>query len=229
MRLEEGVFRPRLDEGPSGLRDAPRPFVFRTHALDAVPVSHGERFEALVHVFSGDAAAAIQRAMGELDRPVLLRGVEREEKRISLAVPDAAPPRVRVYFDTATELKGWESGRGFPPFEVLFGRIRDRVSALHMLYWGGELAMDWRGMGERALGVKILGGELGRIRAERVSGRTWQRHPLGGFTGWVEYGGDLREFLPWLHAGELTGVGRQTVWGKGAIRVAPVTAGITAR
>jgi CRISPR/Cas system endoribonuclease Cas6 (RAMP superfamily) len=42
---------------------------------------------------------------------------------------------------------------------------------------------------------------------------------LGGFTGEIEYQGELGEFLPWLRAGQWVGVGRQTVWGKGEIRV----------
>jgi hypothetical protein len=44
-------------------------------------------------------------------------------------------------------------------------------------------------------------------------------HPLGGFTGSAEYEGDLAEFLPWLRAARWVGVGRQTVWGKGDVRV----------
>jgi CRISPR-associated endoribonuclease Cas6 len=56
-------------------------------------------------------------------------------------------------------------------------------------------------------------------KVERKSGRTGQVHPLGGFTGVAEYQGDLTEFLPWLQAARWVGVGRQTVWGKGDVRV----------
>lgn len=44
-------------------------------------------------------------------------------------------------------------------------------------------------------------------------------HPLGGVTGWVEYEGELGEFLPYLRAATYTGVGRQTVWGHGRLKV----------
>jgi hypothetical protein len=54
---------------------------------------------------------------------------------------------------------------------------------------------------------------------ERRSSRTVQVHPLGGFVGGAEYEGELTEFLPWLQAACWTGVGRQTVWGKGALRI----------
>jgi CRISPR/Cas system endoribonuclease Cas6 (RAMP superfamily) len=58
------------------------------------------------------------------------------------------------------------------------------------------------------------------LRAEhrvRRSSRTGQVHPWGGFTGAAEYQGDLAEFMPYLRAARWTGVGRQTVWGKGEI------------
>jgi hypothetical protein len=61
--------------------------------------------------------------------------------------------------------------------------------------------------------------ELIRVEITRRSGRTGQVHPLGGFTGEAEYEGDLAEFVPYLLAAQWTGVGRQTVWGKGAIEV----------
>jgi CRISPR/Cas system endoribonuclease Cas6 (RAMP superfamily) len=54
---------------------------------------------------------------------------------------------------------------------------------------------------------------------ERKSGRTGQVHSLGGFTGEAEYEGALAEFVPWLRAARWVGVGRQTVWGKGEMRV----------
>ena len=59
-------------------------------------------------------------------------------------------------------------------------------------------------------------------RIERFSTRTGQAHPLGGFIGEAEYHGDLAEFMPWLEAARWTGVGRQTVWGKGAINIHPL-------
>ncbi len=59
--------------------------------------------------------------------------------------------------------------------------------------------------------------ELDQVSVERVSGRTGQRHSLGGFIGIVEYEGDLGEFVPYLEIARWTGVGRHTVWGKGEI------------
>lgn len=61
--------------------------------------------------------------------------------------------------------------------------------------------------------------ELVHVHAERISRKTGQRHPLSGFTGIAEYEGELTEFIPYLEIAGYTGVGRQTVWGKGEISV----------
>ena len=81
----------------------------------------------------------------------------------------------------------------------------------------GPLEIDFKQMGERASRVQMTRCEIRQIEAERVSGRTGQRHSLGGFVGLAEYEGDLAEFIPYLEIARWTGVGRQTVWGKGQI------------
>lgn len=122
-------------------------------------------------------------------------------------------------FLTPTELKGSSAGDGLPRFELLAARVRDRISTLRALYGEGPLALDFRGFAERAAAVQTAGGELHRVQLERRSRGTGQTHSLGGFVGQVEYAGDLSEFLPFLRVAVFTGVGRQTVWGKGEINV----------
>jgi CRISPR/Cas system endoribonuclease Cas6 (RAMP superfamily) len=55
---------------------------------------------------------------------------------------------------------------------------------------------------------------------QRRSSRTGQTHSLSGFVGTATYEGPFGIFLPLLEIGRWTGVGRQTVWGKGEIQVA---------
>ncbi|MDW8130382.1 MAG: CRISPR system precrRNA processing endoribonuclease RAMP protein Cas6 [Bryobacterales bacterium] len=149
------------------------------------------------------------------------------------ADPDLAPPiviglrpapkpvrRVRIRFLTPTELKAAGELALRPEFAILFARIRDRLSALRTFYGAGPLAMDFRGMGQRAGRVALGRTALRWSETSRRSGRTGQQHPFGGFTGEVEYEGELAEFLPFLEAAQWTGVGRQAVWGKGEISVA---------
>jgi len=126
---------------------------------------------------------------------------------------------LRVHFLTPTELKYGGTVAPHPEFAILFARLRDRVSTLRALYGSGPLEIDFRGLGERAAKVRMTACDLQWEKVERKSGRTGQVHPLGGFTGTAEYQGELSEFLPWLRAARWVGVGRQTVWGKGDVRV----------
>jgi len=64
--------------------------------------------------------------------------------------------------------------------------------------------------------------DLRWIAARRRSSRTGQTHPLGGFVGEVRYAGEVSEFLPILRAAYWTGIGRQTVWGKGVVETSPI-------
>lgn len=247
------VFEPRAarGEGPSGLADWPRPFVFRASHLDGRTIREGEAFHFDVHLFDvrEPALPHFVAAFAELAREGLgpgrgiasLAGVDQlgfdgetiqrvfdGEVQTEPAAPSAvdlsaAPSRVgrvRVRFVTPTELKAGERLAERPEFPILFGRLRDRIGTLRALYGGGPLEIDFRGMGERAGAVRMTRCELEWRGADRRSSRTGQRHPLGGFVGAAEYEGDLGEFVPYLRLGRWVGVGRQTVWGKGEIKIA---------
>jgi hypothetical protein len=149
--------------------------------------------------------------MAELGTLKSVSGTER--LCLSLCAPDRQIDRLRVRFLTPTELKGTER----PEFGVLLARIRDRISTLRELYGEGPLAIDFKALGERASLVSMTRCELAQVAVERVSRGTGQRHSLGGVTGLAEYEGELAEFLPYLEIARWTGVGRQTVWGKGEI------------
>ena len=209
-------------QSPSGFRDLPRPFVLRLAELESA------RFVIGVNLFEMHDPPLI------LFRDVLTRvaceglgasGLERvdgtERQNISLGPGTRNVTRVRVHFTTPTELKGVSE----PDFGALFSRIRDRVSLLRALYGDGPLEIDFRAMGERARAIAMTRCELHQESAERYSRTQRGTHPLGGFTGVAEYEGDLTEFLPYLEVARWTGVGRQTVWGKGEIHCEPLWGG----
>ncbi len=196
-------FAPHAALGPSGFADPPRPFVFRVFGPLEVGLNLFLTREPAIELFT--------QAMAEIGTLTSVSGTER------LCLPSCARDqpidRVRVRFLTATELKG----AGRPEFGVLLARIRDRVSTLRELYGEGPLAIDFKAFGERASRVSMTRCELAPVASERISRGTGQRHSLGGFTGFAEYEGDLAEFVPYLEIARWTGVGRQTVWGKGEI------------
>jgi hypothetical protein len=245
------VFAPVADgEGPSGLADSPRPFVFRARHLDGRAIQPGQTFHFDLHVFSLEPdvlayfiltfAALAREGLGPSRGKADLERVRRiavddvpeqmlyegAAQTISSAVAPAsldldrlasAPQKIRVEFLSPTELKHEHRIANRPDFAILFGRIRDRISTLRRLYGPGPLDIDFQESGVRAAAVKMTRCEGRKVQAERRSSRTGQTHSIGGFVGVAEYEGDLAEFLPYLEVGRWTGVGRQSVWGKGEI------------
>jgi hypothetical protein len=245
------MFEPSaVGDGPSGLADWPRPFVFRATHLDGRTLAPGARFHFDLHLFDTDAPAIAylvltfaqlaRDGLGPGRRKVELLSVDRlnEQGNPSASIYDSAsatvrqnvpplqldlarsgPPvnHVRVRFLTPTELKSGQQLAAKPDFGVLAARIRDRISTLRQLYGSGPLEIDFRGFGERANLVHMTRCRLRQIDVRRQSSRTGHVHPIGGFVGEAEYEGDLTEFVPYLNAARWTGIGRQTVWGKGEI------------
>jgi hypothetical protein len=227
------LFEPgAMGPGPSGFADWPRPFVFRARHLDGRTLAAGERFPVGVNLFDTgtqaresiqgfiDAFVALgNEGVGPRRAPMALIEAAAELVTLSLE-PDAdAPTRIRIEFLTPTELKRAGIVDDRPEFAVVFARVRDRVTTLRALYGAGPLEIDFAGMAERASLIRLERCDLHHVAVERRSSRTGQTHPIGGFVGEAEYSGELGEFLPWLKAAEWTGVGRQTVWGKGEIHI----------
>jgi hypothetical protein len=235
------IFEPR-GTGPSGFAERPRPFVLRTRHLDGCSLDPGESFFFDIHLFDLTDAVRVyliqalsrvaDEGLGTGRKHARLHSVEPislagdgvlkrvpEPCTVSLTNDGIPVTSARVRFVTPTELKSQNTPAGRPEFAILFARIRDRVSALSSFYGPAPLDIDFRGMGERASRVEMTHCELHDEHATRRSSRTGQVHPLGGFTGEAEYRGDLAEFLPYLRAARWTGVGRQTVWGKGEIQL----------
>ncbi len=241
------VFEPIASgPGPSGLADWPRPFVFRARHLDGRGVSPRESFWFDLHVFSLDHnvlayfvltfASLAREGLGPRRGKAELQRVasgaqtlyEGSAQTISGAVqplsldltPGAdAVTHLTVEFLTPTELKHDRKIAGRPEFPILFGRIRDRISTLSRLYADTELAIDYLGTNHRARKIAMTNCRVYREETERRSTKTGQSHSIGGFVGTAEYEGDLTEFLPWLAAAPWVGVGRQSVWGKGELRI----------
>jgi hypothetical protein len=157
----------------------------------------------VARVFDGERSQ-----MGELTAPIA----------VDMSNATGRVVQVRVRFVTPTELKSEHQVAERPEFGILFGRLRDRISTLRTLYNSGPLEIDFRAMGERAATVRMVRCDLKRTDVGRLSSRSGQSHPLGGFVGEAEYEGDLGEFLPYLRLGRWVGVGRHTVWGKGEMQ-----------
>ena len=213
FQLDPALFAPAGTTGPSGLRNRPRPFVLRASHLDGKAIEPGEEFEFGINVFYHDDPRTAGFEPVLADRAELIRSAS--ERIVIPLTPSAGPiVRVSVNFLTPTELKSEGGVADRPEFPILFGRIRERLNALRLFYGPGPYITEWP---THAAHIRMTRCEIVWEKATRRSSRTGQTHPLGGFTGSADFEGDLTAFLPYLRAAHWTGVGRQTVWGKGQI------------
>lgn len=218
---------------PSGLGDSPRPFVIRAWNCDGLTIPPGGEFWFDFHRF--DVAREQLATYAQAFERFAEDGIGPRQTKARLVKLDAAEPisidlsqvrkdpihRLTVEFATPTEIKSVGRLVRKPAFRVLFARVRDRVSTLRAMYGEGPLAIDFRGMAQRASGVRLVESEIERDSISRRSSRTGNEHPIGGFTGRVTYASEkpLNEFIPYLQVARWTGVGRQTVWGNGELRI----------
>ena len=229
----------RTGPGPSGLGSPPRPYVFRCFHLHGAPIRAGGSFYIDVHffdvpsverhgallrqVFSGTASGGDQRARLLSTNSLDVHGAESPDWNamvFDLAQPEPTTSgEITLDFVSPTELV--EQGRIVSglPFPLLIRRLRDRVSVLRAIHGGGPLELDFKSFANHADSVQILHHSLKFLQGERRSSRTGQTHPLRGWVGPVTYAGPWLGYLPWLLAGQWTGVGEQTVFGKGAFVV----------
>ncbi len=221
-------FAPVRETGiPSGLHDPPRPFVLRVRHLEGATLKN---FHIGLNVFETNHPdpVPICQAIDDLAHESLraevrcIEGLEvlrlpipTDVARASRRAASTVVSTCRITFLTPTEIKNQKG----PEFAPLFARIRDRISTLRALYGPGPLEIDFKAIAQRAAAIRMVHCELYPVTADRTSHTTGQRHSLSGFVGFAEYEGDLTEFIPYLEIASYTGVGRQTVWGKGEISV----------
>jgi CRISPR-associated endoribonuclease Cas6 len=212
----ERFFEPRQAPGggPSGFANRPRPFVLRASHLEGKTFERGESFRVDLHLFRNAPEELFTGALERI-RVGRLSGIDSQAVVVSLVNRNRGIRSLQVCFATPTELKTDGELAEVPLFATLFSRARDRIRALA----GHPLDLDFAGMAERARNISLVSHDLKHVRFARTSSKNKQTHPLGGFRGDAFYAGDLDEFIPLLEAACWTGVGRQTVWGKGAIQV----------
>ena len=131
----------------------------------------------------------------------------------------AVSRRLELRFVTPTRIV--ERGRVVrePEFVHIVKRLRDRLNMLSVFYCGGELGLDYKGLGERAEAVECVERELEWVEQSRYMRGKRRWHPMGGYIGRMEFEGEFGEFLPLLYAGEYLHLGKFAVWGYGRIKV----------
>jgi CRISPR-associated endoribonuclease Cas6 len=106
-----------------------------------------------------------------------------------------------------------------PPFDELVMSLARRINNLAYFHCGIDEELDFTEIYERSLDVMVMEEEISVEGWSRYSGKQDSRIPMKGVVGWVEYGGDVGQFLPMLRLGEYLHLGKNTTMGFGRIGV----------
>jgi CRISPR-associated endoribonuclease Cas6 len=110
-----------------------------------------------------------------------------------------------------------------PDFYQLFCRIRDRISAIAFFHNGITLSENFKALEEEAKKVEIKESSIKWVEVKRRSSKTGLFQDLSGIKGSIIFGlkdrNLLKYFYPWLKLAEITGIGKNTVWGMGRIKL----------
>jgi CRISPR-associated endoribonuclease Cas6 len=110
-----------------------------------------------------------------------------------------------------------------PDFYQIFCRIRDRISAIAYFHNGIKLSENFKELEEEAKKVNIKESKIRWVDVKRRSSKTGLTQELSGIKGSITF--DLKDkelfksFYPWIKLAEITGVGKNTVWGMGKIKL----------
>ncbi len=155
------------------------------------------------------------------------RTIVRRGKKIERPLPedgDIKDPeiRIRVTLKTPLRMKFDNKIHADLPFHVLARAMLRRVSSLLNTWGDGEPDLDYRGLVERATGVRNIDNSLRWFDWKRYSNRQERKMFMGGMMGSVTYEGKLNEYLPLLDFCEKVHLGKNTSFGLGKIKVQKV-------
>ena len=180
--------------------------------LCEVLVEHPARTRRVWNAGSKDLADADGRmTAADLSRPA------------ALVNQTMIPRRLAIIFQTPARVRSEGRIRAGLAFQEFIRALLRRLSSMCYFHCGGELAVDFRGLIERASAFRTVADDLHWTEQDRFSGRQLQRIDMSGIMGRVVYeapdASAWEPYLTLLAAGEWVHVGKGTVMGLGKYRV----------
>ncbi len=127
--------------------------------------------------------------------------------------------RAEAVFITPVRVKSGGRLRFPLDFPLLLRNIFRRLSIISYFFEGKNLDVDFRRLLRQGEGVKLTEWEGHRRWIRRLSTRKGGKMEFLGFEGRLVYEGRLRPFVPWLRAGEVFHIGKNTSFGFGKYRL----------
>ena len=104
-------------------------------------------------------------------------------------------------------------------FHVLIRNLLRRISLLSYFHCGEELDLDFRGLIDSSMAIRVRKKELRWHDWQRYSNRQNTAMMMGGCIGSITFAGNLTQFMPFLLLGEKINVGKGTSFGLGKYRL----------
>ena len=129
------------------------------------------------------------------------------------------PSQIEIEFLTMTRLKYEHNFIKHAEFHIIIRNLLRRLSSLAYFHHGHELDVDIKQLLVKAEQVHIVEDNTRWVDWERFSSRQDRKINLGGIKGKITYEGEMSDFIPLLVLGELTHVGKGTVFGMGKYKL----------
>ncbi len=130
-----------------------------------------------------------------------------------------APDRLTIQFWTPTRII--EGGKlcHEPRFRPWIQRLLERIRLISELYTDNPVWVPFKDLLADTDKVTITHQDTHWVEMWSGSRRDGEIRPTSGFTGQVQYGGDVNRLLPWIILGQALQVGKNTVKGCGWYRM----------
>ncbi|MBE3579082.1 MAG: CRISPR system precrRNA processing endoribonuclease RAMP protein Cas6 [Caldanaerobacter subterraneus] len=131
----------------------------------------------------------------------------------------------KLFFETPLRLKKHRRILDYPDFEAIIRSTVHRLNSFSYFYGNGKREKNISNLLEEARKVEVVSINTSFKQFSYYSHRQKSRLYLGGLVGQAVYRGNLKLFYPYLKAAELIGIGKNTAFGFGKVKVEAVKEG----
>lgn len=138
------------------------------------------------------------------------------------AAPKPNIKRARIEFLTPTRIKSSGSYGNPVNFKVMIQTLLTRISNMAYSYCEQTRILNFRSLVNQAKTVEVVNDDQEWREVRRFQGKKNIEMFLGGYIGEIDYAGEITPFWPWLKAGEVIHLGKNSAFGLGQYSVSVI-------